>query len=93
MLIRHAFVALLCLAAAAASAQIGQRFPSERRVVPDPVTGVPLIFLTTQPRGDSKIYPTHPQWTADGQWLVFASNRANAPGARDTDLYLARWVP
>ena len=57
-------------------AQIGQRFPSERRVVPDPVTGIPLVFLTTAPRGDSKIYPSHPQWTADGQWLVFRSDRA-----------------
>lgn len=64
-----------CLATPA-WAQIGQRFPSERQVVPDPVTGVPLVFLTTAPRGDSKIYQTHPQWTADGQWLVFRSDRA-----------------
>ena len=56
-------------------AQIGRRFPSERRIIPDPVTGVPLTFLTTTPAGDSKIYPTHPQWTADGQWLVFRSSR------------------
>jgi oligogalacturonide lyase len=67
--------ALLSLALSSAWAQIGQRFPSERRVVPDPITGTPLTFLTTQPRGDSKIYPSHPQWTADGQWLVFRSNR------------------
>lgn len=66
----------LLLVGSSVLAQIGQRFPSERRVVPDPVTGVPLIFLTTQPRGDSKIYPSHPQWTADGQWLVFRSDRA-----------------
>jgi oligogalacturonide lyase len=65
---------LLCVLAPA-WAQIGQRFPSEKRIVPDPVTGTPLTFLTTQPRGDSKIYPSHPQWTADGQWLVFRSNR------------------
>ncbi|MBV8034591.1 MAG: hypothetical protein JOY88_05925 [Pelomonas sp.] len=63
------------LVLAPAWAQIGQRFPSEKRVVPDPVTGTPLTFLTTQPRGDSKIYPSHPQWTADGQWLVFRSAR------------------
>ena len=43
----------LGLALAPAWAQIGQRFPSERRVVNDPVTGTPLTFLTTQPRGDS----------------------------------------
>lgn len=65
----------LLLALAPAWAQIGQRFPSEKRVVDDPVTGTPLTFLTTQPRGDSKIYPSHPQWTADGQWLVFRSAR------------------
>ncbi|MBW8848699.1 MAG: hypothetical protein JF607_27535, partial [Burkholderiales bacterium] len=66
---------LLALALGPAGAQIGQRFPSEKRVVTDPVTGTPLTFLTTQPRGDSKIYPSHPQWTADGQWLVFRSAR------------------
>ncbi len=66
----------LLLAAAPVWAQIGQRFPSEKRVVNDSVTGTPLTFLTTQPRGDAKIYPSHPQWTADGKWLVFRSNRA-----------------
>ncbi len=55
--------------------QIGTRFPSERKIVKDPVTGTTLIFLTSKPHGDSKIYPTHPQWTSDGQWLIFRSNR------------------
>ena len=67
---------LAALACSSALAQIGKRFPSERKVVPDPVTGVPLVFLTSTPRGDSKIYPTHPHWTSDGQWLVFRSDRA-----------------
>lgn len=58
-------------------AQIGKRFPSERKEVNDPVTGAKLIFLTTKPHGDSKIYPTHPQWTSDGQWLIFRSSLAN----------------
>lgn len=57
-------------------AQIGKRFPSERKVVKDPVTGTMLTFLTSTPAGDSKIYQTHTQWTADGEWLVFRSNRA-----------------
>ncbi|HEU5080662.1 MAG TPA: hypothetical protein VFT72_15735 [Opitutaceae bacterium] len=62
--------------APSASAQIGRRFPSEKKIVPDPVTGVPLTFLTSQPgKGDSKIYQTHHQWTADGKWLVFRSRR------------------
>jgi len=67
--------ALLVLATTA-SAQIGRRFPSEKKIVPDPVTGVPLTFLTSTPGGDSKIYQTHPQWTSDGKWLIFRSRRA-----------------
>ena len=59
-----------------AFAQVGRRFPSEKKVVIDPVTGTPLTFLTSTPAGDSKIYQTHPQWTADGKWLVFRSARA-----------------
>lgn len=55
--------------------QIGHRFPSEKKIVVDPVTGVPLTFLTSSPVGDSKIYQTHPQWTSDGKWLVFRSQR------------------
>lgn len=56
-------------------AQIGKRFPSERKVVNDPVTGTMLTFLTSTPNGDSKIYQTHNQWTSDLQWLIFRSNR------------------
>lgn len=56
-------------------AQIGKRFPSERKVIKDPVTGVMLTFLTSTPAGDAKIYQTHNQWTADGQWLIFRSGR------------------
>ena len=64
-----------CWLALTASAQIGTRFPSERKIVTDPITGVPLTFLTSKPAGDSKIYQTHHQWTSDGKWLVFRSNR------------------
>src|SRR4028118_2209692 len=60
-----------------ALAQVGRRFPSEKKIVPDPVTGVPLSFLTSTQGGDRKIYQTHPQWTADGKWLIFESRRAN----------------
>lgn len=55
--------------------QIGTRFPSERKVVKDPVTGTMLTFLTSMPNGDSKIYQTHPQWTSDGEWVIFRSGR------------------
>ena len=56
--------------------QIGKRFPSERKLVKDPLTGTMLTFVTSKPFGDSKIYQTHTQWTADGQWLIFRSGRA-----------------
>src|SRR5579875_4126454 len=69
-----AFCAGLVLSSSV-QAQIGKRFPSERKVVKDPVTGTMLTFLTSQPFGDSKIYQTHNQWTSDGQWLIFRSGR------------------
>jgi oligogalacturonide lyase len=69
-----AFMCAALLLSLDASAQIGKRFPSEKKVVQDPVTGTMLTFLTSKPHGDSKIYPTHPQWTADGKWVVFRSN-------------------
>ena len=57
-------------------AQMGSRFPSERKVIEDPRTGVELVFLTSKSgTGDSKIYQTHNQWTADGKWVVFRSDR------------------
>jgi oligogalacturonide lyase len=55
--------------------QTGKRFPSERKVIKDPVTGTELVFLTSTPAGDRKIYPTHNQWTSDGEWLIFSSGR------------------
>ena len=74
-----------CIAAAAALfsastvfAQMGHRWPSEKKIVPDPVTGVPLEFLTSGPQGDSKIYQTHQQWTVDGKWLTYRSGGGQA---------------
>jgi len=72
---------VLCLAMVvsylSAYSQIGSRFPSERKVVKDPVTGTMLTFLTSTPAGDAKIYQTHNQWTSDQQWLIFRSNRVH----------------
>lgn len=57
-------------------AQLGRRFPSERKVIIDPKTGVELVFLTSKSgTGDSKIYQTHNQWTSDGKWVIFRSDR------------------
>ena len=73
---KHILITTLILVACElANAQIGKRFPSERKVVKDPVTGTMLTFLTSTPNGDSKIYQTHNQWTSDGQWLIFRSGR------------------
>jgi len=69
------FIAIAFTAAFSSDAQIGKRFPSERKEVIDPVTGTKLLFLTSTQSGDSKIYQTHNQWTSDGQWLIFRSNR------------------
>ena len=56
---------------------MGRRWPSEKKIVPDPVTGIPLTFLTSTDGGyrQSKIYQTHRQWTADGKWLIFRGTR------------------
>ena len=72
---RLVFICFIFLFSSAAFSQIGTRFPSEKKEVIDPVTGTHLTFLTSKPAGDSKIYQTHPQWTSDGKWLIFRSNR------------------
>ena len=75
MKIKPCYLLAFLLFFQSAYSQIGTRFPSEKKMVKDPVTGTMLTFLST-PQGDSKIYQTHPQWTSDGQWLVFRSGRA-----------------
>lgn len=70
-----AIVIVLMAAVLPAHTQIGRRFPSEKKVIKDPVTGAKLVFLTSTPAGDSKIYQTHNQWTSDGEWLIFRSDR------------------
>jgi oligogalacturonide lyase len=54
----------------------GQRFPSEHLLLIDEATGVEITALTTSRDVSSKIYQTHPQWTSDGRYIVFRSNRA-----------------
>jgi oligogalacturonide lyase len=67
----------MLFAASAAFAQMGRTWPSEKKIVPDPVTGLPLEFLTSTDGGyhQSKIYQTHRQWTVDGKWLIFRGSR------------------
>ena len=69
-------VSLAVICALPLLAQLGRRFPSERKVINDPKTGVELVFLTSKSgTGDSKIYQTHNQWTSDGRWVIFRSDR------------------
>jgi oligogalacturonide lyase len=75
MIYKNILILALALTLAPGFAQMGTRFPSERKVIHDPVTGAKLVFLTSTPAGDSKIYPTHNQWTSDGKWVVFRSAR------------------
>src|SRR5271157_198231 len=74
---------VVLVAASAAFAQMGRTWPSEKKIVPDPVTGLPLTFLTSTDGGysQSKIYQTHRQWTVDGKWLIFRGVRETGPQA------------
>jgi oligogalacturonide lyase len=69
----------LCLLAAcslsAAASNVGKRFPSEKTSYVDPVTGLTVTVLTTDPIGSAKPYQTHTTWTADGKWIIMRSNR------------------
>jgi oligogalacturonide lyase len=66
---------LLVMIVQCSVAQIGKRFPSEKKIIKDSVTGTMLTFLTSGASGDSKIYQTHNQWTSDKQWVIFRSGR------------------
>ena len=65
---------------------VGRTFPSERMTYTDSVTGYKISMLTTLPAKDNKIYQTHPNWTADGRYIVFMSDRTG------TNQYFALWV-
>jgi oligogalacturonide lyase len=69
-----ALLTLLSMLSVSAHAQVGKRFPSEKRAMLDRVTGRPLTLLTSGATNDAKIYPTHPQWAANGIHILFRSS-------------------
>jgi Tol biopolymer transport system component len=51
------------------------------------IDGTNLERITYAPGFDG-----FPMFSPDGKYLAFSSNRATAPGAHDTNVFLARWV-
>lgn len=75
-------LAALAFAASAFAANVGKTFPAEKTSYPDTVTGRTITVLTSDASGSAKPYQTHPTWTADGQWIIFRSERGgNGPQA------------
>lgn len=64
-----------CWSASQDTYYVGKRFPSETTTYKDMITGYEISILTTSPAKDNKIYQTHPNWTADGRYIVFISDR------------------
>ena len=60
----------------AVGSDVGKKIPSEKITWTDPTTRKTLTILTRSTFNDSKPYQTHDTWTADGQWIVFRSNRS-----------------
>src|SRR5687768_7038703 len=67
---------LLMLSSMSSFSQVGKRYPPERKEYADSTTGRKITVLTNHTGSDTKIYQTHPQWTSDGEWIIFRSARA-----------------
>ena len=76
-----AVVLCILLGSQVVQAQVGRVSPSERSVVTDAETGAELVVLTNAKQSDAKIYQTHPQWSADGEWVIFRSG-GRSPGSQ-----------
>ena len=58
------------------ASDVGKRYPSEKHTMVDRVTERMITVLTASRFNDIKPYQTHDTWTADGNWIIFRSNRA-----------------
>lgn len=63
------------------ASDLGKIFPSEKYTYVDSVTGYPVTVLTSSKTNDKKLYPTHPQWTADGKYIIFRSSDRTEDGS------------
>ena len=80
---KHAWVfplLFLALACGAGASDVGRRFPSEKKIITDEVTGAGITVLTSSRANDIRIYHTHPQWTAGGRHVVFRSKDRSSDG-------------
>lgn len=66
-------------------AQLGHRSPSEKQIVLDEVTELPITVLTSPEKNDKALYQTDLMWTADGQYILFrSSSRTGEKGYDET---------
>jgi oligogalacturonide lyase len=72
-MLRGILAVAFALGCSSVAAQVGRQFPSEKHSIVDRVTGRPLTVLTSGQSHDATIYPTHPQWAADGVHILFRS--------------------
>ncbi len=72
--------------------QLGEKYwGTEVRQVNDAHTGRERLILTDRKFNSLKLYQTHPNWAADGNWIIFTSTRTgqkeifavNSPGSDD----------
>jgi oligogalacturonide lyase len=73
---------IIPVATALHASDVGKHFPSEKKSYVDEVTGLEVTVLTSSPANDVRIYQTHPQWTADGKWVVFRTKDRSADGTQ-----------
>lgn len=83
-LILTALMAAASLTALAgpAHATLGQRYPSQMKVITDPITGRKLNMMTNGAVSESKLYQTDQQWAYDGKHIIFRSGRAQGEGSQ-----------
>jgi oligogalacturonide lyase len=80
-------IVFLCFCSAAPATEtttsnVGKRYPAEKQVITDQVTGYPITVLMSPRFAVSKPYQTDPTWTADGKWIIFTSSELSDKGSQ-----------